>query len=95
MKVKNKKGTSVRSCYCSNWLQHWRKFTDDITYTCKAKGCRRTDIVGAHVLRDVPYDNSEYIVPLCNLHNKATGTVELEPWTKLASANVKNTCGKW
>jgi hypothetical protein len=92
MIVKNINGTSQSVCSCGSWLQHWRNFSNQQATICRALGCGRNDLVGAHVQKDVSYDNSWYIVPLCNGHNHASGSVELVAGTVLVSANKKLTC---
>jgi len=94
MKVKNINGTSQTNCSCGSWIQHWRNFSGQQATICRAIGCSRYDIVGAHVQKDVTYDSSWYIVPFCNAHNHASGAVELVSGTVLVSANKKMTCEK-
>lgn len=92
MKVKNINGTSDNNCRCGSWLQHWRNYSGQTATICRAKGCSRSDIKGAHVQKDVNYDNGWYIVPFCSLHNKSTEKVELVDGTNLVSANKSLTC---
>lgn len=94
MKVKNINGTSDNVCSCGSWIQHWRNFSGQTATICRALGCSRTDLSGAHVQKDVNYDNSWYIVPFCGAHNNATGSIELVAGTNLVSANKKLTCDK-
>ncbi|HHG86728.1 MAG TPA: hypothetical protein ENJ82_18410 [Bacteroidetes bacterium] len=93
MKVKNINGTSLNKCSCGSWMQHWRNFSGQKATICRASGCSNDDLVGAHVQKDVAYDAKWYIVPFCNSHNKATGSVELVSGTNLVSANKSKTCG--
>jgi len=94
MKVKNINGTTQNKCNCGSWLQHWRNFSGQTATICRVKGCMRTDILGAHVQKDVNYDNKWYIVPFCHLHNSTSGSVELTAGTNLVSANKSETCEK-
>jgi hypothetical protein len=94
MNVINKNGTAARSCKCISWIQHWRKYSRQNAYVCRAKGCSNSDIVGAHVLKDIRNDSKEYIVPFCNKHNSTSGSIELVFGTALATANVSQSCGK-
>lgn len=94
MRVKNINGTSQNTCRCGTWLQHWRNLSGQYTVTCRALGCSRIDISGAHVQKDNSDDNRWYIVPFCVLHNRASHLVELEAGTALVSANKKETCEK-
>jgi hypothetical protein len=93
MKVKNINGTSHRSCNCTSWLDHWHKFSPGIATTCKAKGCSRTDVVGAHIKKCLGTDNLEYIIPFCKFHNKQEGCIEINTFVSLAPANKYFTCG--
>lgn len=93
MKVKNINGTSQNSCSCGSWLQHWRNYSGQQANICRAAGCSRSDLAGAHVQKDVNYDNNWYIVPFCTMHNRTSDTIELVAGTVLVSANKKATCG--
>ena len=93
MYVKNVNGTSSRSCKCGTWIEHWRNYSNQTATVCRAKGCTRKDIVGAHVIKTYAYDNKEYIVPFCKHHNKQTGSIELVVGTVLTPANKNGTCG--
>lgn len=93
MKVKNINGTSQNTCKCGSWLQHWKNFSGQTATICRAKGCSRSDIKGAHVQKDVSYDSNWYIVPFCSEHNMSKESVELVDGTNLVSANVSQTCG--
>ena len=92
MIVKNINGTSQNKCKCGSWLQHWRNFSNQTATECRIKGCSRNDLIGAHVQKNVSYDNSWYIVPFCHLHNSSTIPVELVAGTNLVSANKSETC---
>lgn len=93
MKVKNVNGTTGRSCKCTDWLQHWTRFSKRTATTCKAKGCKKMKIVGTHVKKSGGGD-TEYIVPFCQKHNqqKKPIWIELHAGTKLAPANKNKTC---
>lgn len=92
MNVKNINGTSDTTCKCGSWIQHWRNYSGQTATECRAKGCSRNDLLGAHVQKDVNYDSSWYIVPFCGEHNSASGSVELVSGTQLVSANKSETC---
>ena len=66
-------GTSPNKCKCGSWIQHWEIFGQRNAIVCAAKTCIETDLVGAHVQKDVNNDNAWYIVPFCEEHNSATG----------------------
>ena|SRR5712664_3416856 len=96
MRVNNINGTSEKSCFCGNWLNHWKKFSGQATSEyCAAHGCLEEATVGAHVQRDSSSDRGWYIIPFCDKHNRETGqTIEIGDTVALASANVSTTCGK-
>lgn len=48
--------------------------------------------VGAHVRKDSTTDQSWYIIPLCDSHNKEADEMELFGTPTLVSANVSKTC---
>jgi len=93
MKVKNINGTSQNRCSCGSWIQHWRRYSWQTATVCRAVGCMRKDLVGAHVQKAGYYDSSWYIVPFCNAHNRTRDTIELVNGTVLVSANKSKTCG--
>ncbi len=95
MKIKNINGTSQTTCACGSWLNHWKKFSGQSTFSyCPAGACLKTDLVGAHVQKSDSSDNKWYIYPLCNAHNQHTGVLEVSDTYKLVSANKKETCEK-
>lgn len=96
MKVKNINGTSDNTCKCNSWFEHWKKFSgQSLPTNCPVVKCTQKPEVGAHVQKDSSTDNSWYIVLLCKTHNGETGkSLEISDSTKLASANVSETCGK-
>ncbi|HDU8491122.1 TPA: hypothetical protein RG418_002112 [Aeromonas hydrophila] len=92
MKVKNIKGTSDNTCKCGSWLKHWEKYSDTKAGLCVEKGCMSEATVGAHVRKDSTTDQSWYIIPLCDSHNKEADEMELFGTPTLVSANVSKTC---
>lgn len=92
MIVININGTATRRCNCGSWIQHWHNFTGRTATMCKAEGCSRRDVVGAHVRKNGVRDQSHYIVPLCNLHNRQTSGVKINKGTVLVPANKSFTC---
>ena len=92
MKVKNIKGTTTRKCNCGSWIEHWRNYSNQSATICRAKGCSRHDIVGAHVKKCNSNDNHEYIVPFCKFHNQQTDCIEINDGTILTPANRAITC---
>ena len=50
MRVKNIQNTSSLRCKCTNWLDHWMRFTNKrIVPQCSAYNCASKSIVGGHV----------------------------------------------
>lgn len=96
MKLNNINGTSDMTCTCGSWLNHWRKFSNQpVPALCPVLGCLEKTELGAHVQKDSSTDKNWYIVPLCKIHNGQTSkSIDVRDSTKLASANVKETCGK-
>lgn len=90
---KNKRGTSVRSCKCGSWKQHWINGSKKAwpKYCCVA-GCTGTAEVGAHVYNTSSDVHGEYIVPTCKGCNARTDEFSLEIGTTLISANKQETC---
>ena len=95
MNVNNINGTSDNNCNCENWLDHWKNFSNQSLPThCPEKNCIQKPEVGAHIQIDNPADRCWYIVPLCNNHNRQTGSsLEIIDSITLVSANTAETCG--
>jgi hypothetical protein len=97
MRVSNISGTEHNKCLCTSWLNHWLKFSGDghLASVCAEKRCDRIATLGAHVQKDGSVDLAWHIVPLCDAHNRQTGSFEIdESVTPPVSANVAETCGK-
>jgi hypothetical protein len=96
MKVKNINSTSDNKCKCASWLDHWKKYSNQILPSlCPEASCTNKPEVGAHVQKDNSYDTNWYVIPLCKTHNAMLGkTITVSDGTALVSANVKETCGK-
>ncbi len=94
MVVRNINGTSQNRCSCGSWIKHWRNFSGQTANVCRARGCSRRDLHGAHVQKAYTSDQKWYIVPLCTYHNRSRGNIALVPYTKLVSANKSKTCGQ-
>ena len=92
MEVKNRNRTTGLSCRCGSWIAHWRNFTRQTATRCRAVGCGRTDIVGAHVIKCNSNDGRTFIVPFCNYHNQQEGCIDINSGTDLVPANRNNTC---
>ena len=95
MKVKNKKGTGDLTCKCDSWIDHWNTYSGgSLQIQCCVLGCTNLVDVGAHVIKQDSNDLKTYIVPFCHSCNQTEDTVFiLNSGTKLASANVSDTCG--
>ena len=95
MKIRNINGTSQNTCKCGSWLKHWEKFSGQKATYCPASTCTKKDLVGAHVQKGGgSKDQNWYIYPLCGIHNKHKGELEVSDSYKLVSANKKETCEK-
>lgn len=93
MEVKNINGTSDKNCNCSSWIKHWEKFTGNTANVCKKKGCTKTIVVGAHVIKCNSMDAKHYIIPFCHEHNQVKDIcLEINKDTDLAPANKNLTC---
>lgn len=97
MKLKNLNGTEDNTCRCPSWLEHWKKYVHGHNVTwppgCSETFCNKKATVGAHV--QIDGDDEWYIVPLCDAHNADLGEAFSVPDdTRLARANVSETCGK-
>jgi hypothetical protein len=55
--------------------------------------CTKKSSAGAYVQKD-GFDDSWYVVPLCDEHNKKCATLTLIASAKLVSAKLSETCGK-
>ncbi|MDR3094383.1 MAG: hypothetical protein LBU62_07080 [Bacteroidales bacterium] len=76
IKVKNLNGTKglIPNGYGS-WLEYWEAKSGQRATKCMRVGCSvtgRSNLVGAHVKKVGSYDNSWYIVPLCQADNMRT-----------------------
>ena len=89
----NKGGTSVRSCSCGSWAQHWINYSSrSWPSTCSVQGCSNKPSLGAHIIN--PNVMGEKIAPMCDSCNKLMGRFNLKGEIVLPSANVLETCGK-
>ena len=89
---KNKSGTSVRSCKCGTWAQHWVNYANKPWPSeCSVLGCSNSPTLGAHVIN--PGVTGERIVPMCDSCNGLAGSFTLKGGVTLPSANTAETCG--
>jgi len=89
---KNKSGTSVRSCECGTWAQHWVNYSGKSwPAECSVLGCSNQAALGAHVTN--PSVAGERIVPMCSSCNGVAGSFTLKGGITLPSANPAETCG--
>jgi len=94
MKVRNLEGTSDLNCKCENWLQHWVDYGGyKLPQLCPVKNCREKPVLGAHVQKTDLSDQTVYIVPLCDSHNKTDVVLDLYE-TTLVLADKRKTCDK-
>ena len=90
---KNKKGTSVRSCNCGTWKQHWINYSEKTwPEICSVEGCTNKATLGAHIYNSKV--TSEKIVPACDSCNKRDEAFDLKSGVTLVPANKQKTCEK-
>ena len=96
VKIKNIIGTYDTKCSCDSWLDHWKNFSNQaIPRYCPASRCLETELIGAHVQKGGgSTDHNRYIYPLCKVHNKHPGELEVPDIYKLVPVNKKETCEK-
>ena len=94
MEVKNINGRSDDSCKCGSWLEHWRKRTWHDNPFCSVDGCRNRRAVGVLIQKVFPADGFWFVVPVCEEHGRARGTLVLKEFVALVSADVSRTCGQ-
>lgn len=94
----NAKGTSKTSPKCPNcgpWIKHWENVELGKRGKCSKKGCSNDATDGAHVRKADGSSQKRYIIPLCGSCNVSVKTpFNTKAGTKLAWANVSETCGK-
>lgn len=95
MQVKNINSSSMNTCSCGSWIDHWKKFSNRTLKTyCPAKNCVGKELVGALVQKADSNDTNWYVIPLCKHHTINTKkSVEVFNGVKFVSANLKETCG--
>lgn len=91
---KNKGGTSMRSCKCGSWKDHWingsGKSWPTNYYVAACKGAAE---VGAHIYN--PAADGEWIAPFCTTcNNDTSGVFTLEGGVTLVPANQTKTCAQ-
>lgn len=88
----NKKGTSIRSCKCGSWQQHWLNYSNQPwPQNCSVDGCFSSPTLGAHIYN--PQVKGEKIIPMCNSCNQLEYSFNLRGSISLVSANTSETCG--
>lgn len=96
--ISNVPETSFEECegYCPSWIQHWENATGFVAEKCSVVGCHEYDIdhlVGAHVYIEDDEDDTEYIIPLCKVHNHHTqDLLEVRESTEFVYADELDTC---
>lgn len=91
-RVKNLNGTAHKSCNCSSWLAHWKKYSGSFLWGCSTLNCANEAEVGAHVKKTNEMTN--YIIPLCRSCNNKAKEFTVGFNTTFAPANIQKTCGK-
>lgn len=93
-KVRNVVGSSNDDCKCGTWLKHWENYSNQETPDyCIVANCLEKDLVGAHVKKFDSADKNEYIIPICQKHNRSSEVLTVSDDYDLVSANVSETCG--
>lgn len=88
----NKGGTSVRSCKCGTWKQHWINYAKkQWPTTCSVQGCSNAPTLGAHVINTSV--TGERIIPMCDACNGLSNAFTLKGSISVPSANTAQTCG--
>ena len=90
MRVRNVNGTVNHTCNCGDWLDHWKKFSDQsLPKFCPERGCLEKPELGAQVRKDDSTDTGLYIVPLCREHHAQNGKpLTIDDTMKLVPANM-------
>jgi hypothetical protein len=88
----NKRGTSMRTCSCGTWLDHWMNFSEEAwPARCSVYGCSNEPTLGAHIYHlEV---SGEMIVPMCISCNNNQEFFDLKSEVVLVPANRSSTCG--
>lgn len=94
MKLTNINGMSDAACSCGTWLDHWRTFSKQRIIHCPVPTCYGKDLVGVHVQKARDPAAAWYIFPLCTLHARHAGELEVSDSFDLVSANKQQTCAK-
>lgn len=84
----------MSECHCGNNIEHWKAFSGQALKECGAKNCDNQDLFGVLVQKEVPFDSSWYIVPLCFEHYDSLMPIEIADDTILVVANKLLTCEK-
>ena len=92
MIVENVDKKNEVGCSCSDWLEHWSKFSGEEPPFCAALGCEQSDLVGARV-RVRGLGSECYVVPLCSSHTKVAEAIEIYSAISPISCNPATTCG--
>lgn len=88
-------GDSNNSCYCGNWLEHFRRYGRGSPIRCAVFNCINNAEVGAHIQNIEAIDKSWYIIPMCKPCSLSLLSFGIkDDITKLALANVSLTCGR-
>ncbi len=94
MLVRNAKNTSGNRCNCcDSWIAHWANNSRTEALKCSVAGCKETSgIIGGHVVKVGVTDIDQYIVPLCQSHNKVDDKDLEIGSTVLITAHSSNYC---
>lgn len=90
---KNKGGTSIRSCNCGSWKNHWLNYSGEPwPEECSIANCHNPATLGAHIFNTITTDKSEWIVPACQSCNSLSGAFSLKADAVLVPASKQKTC---
>lgn len=93
--VANVVGTDARTCPCGTWLVHWARGAGRSASRCCVLPCLEAAEVGAHVReidRDAGLRGIEYILPMCQSHNRQAGPLFLAADALLVPAGLQPFC---
>ena len=75
-----------------NMAQTLGEISTQMLQHCSVVKCTNPAEVGAHVIKQGSKDLTQYIVPLCQEHNKSTDVLDIGNETDLVFANKNFTC---
>ena len=87
----NKRGTRSRHCPCESWQTHWMNISKQPwPTTCSVAHCALRASVGGHLVYAA--DNTEFIVPLCDVCHQLERPFSLKEEITLVPATPSAAC---